>query len=63
MFNGGSDASRLLTAFTVPYGLALIAVVLRLFARRIARTHFWWDDWLAVCALVSIRLAVPKTSY
>ena len=63
MFNGGSDASRLLTAFTVPYGLALIAVVLRLFARRIARTHFWWDDWLAVFALVSIRLSVPKTSY
>lgn len=51
MFLNGSDVPQL-AGFIVPYIIAVIAVTLRLLARRIANIRFWWDDWLAVCSLV-----------
>jgi hypothetical protein len=39
--------------------LALLAVALRFYARRISKAGFWWDDWLMIPALVDIpRLAI-----
>ena len=32
--------------------LSVIAVLLRFLSRRLAKTRLWWDDWLAVVALV-----------
>ncbi|KAL9630232.1 MAG: hypothetical protein Q9164_006526, partial [Protoblastenia rupestris] len=32
--------------------LSVIAVLLRFLSRRLAKTRLWWDDWLAVVALI-----------
>ena len=33
--------------------VATIAVLLRLFSRRLSQAPFWWDDWTVVAALVT----------
>ena len=35
--------------------VATIAVVLRLFARKLSKASFWWDDWTIVAALVTTK--------
>ena len=34
------------------YCVALLAVALRLFTRRLTKTRIWWDDFLIVASLV-----------
>lgn len=34
--------------------IAIIAVILRLFARKISKASFWWDDWTIIIALVKL---------
>ena len=33
--------------------IASLAIILRLVSRKLSHAGFWWDDWLAVIALVS----------
>lgn len=35
--------------------LSILAVILRIIARRVSHLALWWDDWLLVLALVSSR--------
>lgn len=35
--------------------VATIAVVLRLFARKLSKASFWWDDWTIMAALVTSK--------
>ena len=42
----------LLAATVVVYALAGVAVFLRFLSRRLSRVGYWWDDWLALVALV-----------
>ena len=32
--------------------LSIIAVILRLAARKVSKVNYWWDDYLAILALV-----------
>lgn len=34
---------------------ATSAVALRLLCRRLAKAYLWWDDWIIVAALVSVK--------
>ena len=34
---------------------ATIAVALRLLCRRLAKAYLWWDDWIIIAALVSLK--------
>ena len=38
--------------------VATIAVVLRLFARKLSTASFWWDDWTIVAALVTLKIFI-----
>ncbi|KAL9118101.1 MAG: hypothetical protein Q9187_005355 [Circinaria calcarea] len=47
------DKGPILLAATIAvYTLAGVAVFLRFLSRRLARVGYWWDDWLALMALV-----------
>lgn len=43
---------NLYAGLIITYVLALVAVVLRLFARRLKKLPLWFDDWFIVAALV-----------
>lgn len=42
--------------------LSVIAVLLRLLSRRVARIKFWWDDILIVLGLVGSPTSIPRNS-
>lgn len=44
----------LIPLYSVFIGLAVIAVVLRIFARVLTRAYFWWDDYANFCAFVCL---------
>ncbi|PVH91870.1 hypothetical protein DM02DRAFT_544937 [Periconia macrospinosa] len=44
--------NRTITAVSICFPLATLAVVLRFIARKIARAGIWYDDWLAFAGLV-----------
>ncbi|KAH7065625.1 hypothetical protein B0J12DRAFT_561216 [Macrophomina phaseolina] len=49
---------RTIRATSACLTLAIIAVVLRFKARKMARSGIWYDDWLALTALVSVGVFV-----
>ena len=53
------QAPKLLPIFTVFLVLPLIAVALRLIARRVSHVSLWWDDWLLIVSSVH-TLALSK---
>ena len=50
---GESRTSEMVGILVLITSLALICVALRVFARRIGRVKFGWDDWLIFAAMVS----------
>ena len=46
-----TDEVRAIFITLIP--LSIVAVILRLISRRVARIRLWWDDYLTVVALVS----------
>lgn len=52
-------ACRLLGVLILMLILATIAVVARLASRKVKGAKLWWDDRLAVAALVSVCLILP----
>ena len=47
-----TQVPRILGVNISTYTLAVIAICLRLTARRLTRLPFWWDDWLMLPAIV-----------
>ena len=45
---------QLLAVTSTCLALSTVAVTLRLFARWSSAAKFWWDDWVAVLALVRL---------
>lgn len=43
--------------------IATVAVVLRMIARRVAGTTYWWDDLTVVVALVSVEQLLKPPEY
>ena len=39
-------------AISTVYSVAVLAVVLRLPARRLSKASYWWDDWIIIIAMV-----------
>ena len=46
------SVAQLLTVAIVTYVLAVVAVALRFWARRLMKAQIWVDDWTAAVALV-----------
>ncbi len=46
------SAGKMYAIATVLSILAIVAIVLRFYARRIKRTALWWDDYTILLALV-----------
>lgn len=42
----------LVSVFVVIWVLGLLAVLLRLLARKVSRNGLWWDDWIIMASLV-----------
>ena len=57
-----SQAPKMYAIFSVCLVLPLIAVGLRLVARRISNLRLWWDDWLILVATVGTGLVVSGVS-
>jgi hypothetical protein len=54
-----SHQTRLRATYSVTYGLAVVAVALRLLSRlSISKTKLWWDDYIICTALVGIFTAL-----
>ena len=51
-----SQQPKLIAIFTTFFILPVIAVGLRLLARRLNRLSLWWDDWLILVATVRVQL-------
>ena len=50
------NQSRRVYAVTITgYCVAILAVVLRLVARKVTKARFWWDDFLIAMALVKFN--------
>lgn len=50
-----SKAPQCYAAAIATYLIALVAVVLRFWARRLMKTYFWLDDWTVAGALVGYQ--------
>ena len=48
-----TQAPKMYAIFSTFFALPLIAVALRLVARRMSHLRLWWDDWLILVATVS----------
>lgn len=51
---------QLIAVTTTCLILSTSVVVLRFYARWITAAHYWWDDWIAIVALVCSHIS---TSY
>lgn len=52
VINGdGNKQPQMYSSTSIPLGLAIIAVFLRFWSRRMKRAALWWDDWLMLPAL------------
>ena len=51
---------ELYAAQLATYILAVIAVGLRFWARKLLKAGYWLDDWIAVAALVRLRGCTPS---
>ncbi|KAH7355644.1 hypothetical protein BKA66DRAFT_613435 [Pyrenochaeta sp. MPI-SDFR-AT-0127] len=49
---------RTITAASICFPLATLAVILRFIARKISRAGIWYDDWLACAGLVAVGVFV-----
>ncbi|MCJ1350229.1 MAG: hypothetical protein MMC33_000210 [Icmadophila ericetorum] len=49
-----NQGTRVLIAAIIVYSLAIISVFLRFLSRKISNNGIWWDDWLALSALVFV---------
>lgn len=47
---------HVIASVIAPAILAVIAVILRIWARHLSRAHFHWDDYLIVVALVRLLI-------
>ena len=56
-----NQGPQLLPVFIIFTILPVIALCLRLLARRITRMNLWWDDYLIVFASVCSRLAIDTS--
>ena len=54
-FLAQSRVGAIYTAVITVSIAATIAVALRFVSRRKERAHLWWDDWIILAALVSVR--------
>ena len=43
---------KIYVASCIVYFLAILAVALRFYARKLVRASFWWDDWLIIVSLI-----------
>ncbi|CAD6594087.1 MAG: hypothetical protein ASARMPRED_008516, partial [Alectoria sarmentosa] len=50
-----TQAPKLYAIFSIFFALPLIAVALRLVARRASNLRLWWDDWLILVATVALN--------
>ncbi|KAH7119990.1 hypothetical protein B0J11DRAFT_582477 [Dendryphion nanum] len=50
--------NRTITAVSICLPLAVLAVILRFIARKIARARIWYDDWLAFAGLIAVGVFV-----
>jgi hypothetical protein len=58
-----SRRANLYAAYSSTYGLAVVAVVLRLWCRtRVSKVGLWWDDYLICLVLASITDALLMLS-
>ena len=51
-----SQQPMMIGVLTTFFILPVIAVGLRLLARRLTRMSLWWDDWLILVATVRVQL-------
>lgn len=51
-----SQAPKMYAIFSIFFALPLLAVGLRLVARRVSNVRLWWDDWLILVATVGVIL-------
>lgn len=49
--------SHVIASVLAPAVLAVMAVILRIWARHLSKANFHWDDYLIVVALVRINLS------
>ena len=49
-----NHGTRVLIAAIIVYSLATISTFLRFLSRKISNNGIWWDDWLALAALVFV---------
>lgn len=47
-----TQAPKMYAIFSTFFALPLLAVALRLVARRVSHLRLWWDDWLILFAMV-----------
>ena len=57
-----SKAAQFYAAAITTYALAVIAVALRVWARRLMRARFWVDDWIIAVALVQHHISIRLLS-
>ncbi|KAF1963362.1 hypothetical protein CC80DRAFT_460019 [Byssothecium circinans] len=50
--------NRTITAISVCFPLAVLAVILRFTARKISGARIWYDDWLACAGLVAVGVFI-----
>lgn len=58
-----SQAPKMYAIFSIFFVLPLVAVGLRLLARRMSDLRLWWDDWLIVAAAVGTRTVLAEAEY
>lgn len=56
-----SQAPKMYAIFSVFFVLPLMAVGLRLLARRVSNMRLWWDDWLILVAAVGTKIPDGKS--
>ena len=53
----------LISVSAVCLGLSTVVVVLRFVVRQISAARLWWDDWIAMLALVCLTGLLPHGGF